>query len=120
MYWPPSVPEDRAGVLEAFVAADPLGARVASVAMGLVAYHIPMRVAGWCRLRVAARACRAGERVPESGSEWRSVLVLFSGADRCIMPSWYPSTQAARDVVPTWNYAAVPAHGAIRFIPDRA
>lgn len=45
----------------------------------------------------------------------RSVLAIFHGAHAYISPSWYKAT----NVVPTWNYIAVHAHGRLRLIDDR-
>jgi transcriptional regulator len=121
MYRPAYFREDRAKVLEAFVAAHPLGALVASTETGLIANHIPMLVAhdGAGRVLLHGHVARANDlwsQVPDGGA----VLVLFGGAQHYITPSWYPSKQAAGEVVPTWNYAVVHAHGSIRFIQDRA
>lgn len=41
-------------------------------------------------------------------------LAIFQGPHAYISPSWYDSKQ----VVPTWNYAAVHAYGAPRIIED--
>ncbi|MCA9208840.1 MAG: FMN-binding negative transcriptional regulator [Planctomycetales bacterium] len=45
----------------------------------------------------------------------RSVLAIFHGAHAYISPSWYEAT----NVVPTWNYITVHAHGRLRLIDDR-
>lgn len=48
-------------------------------------------------------------------------LVLFSGPDAYISPSWYAAKAEHHKVVPTWNYAAVEVRGPVEFFdaPDR-
>jgi len=43
------------------------------------------------------------------------VLVMFTGPHAYVSPTWYE----AQNVVPTWNYVAVHAYGALRLIDDR-
>ena len=43
------------------------------------------------------------------------VMVLFSGPHAYVSPRWY----ADQERVPTWNYAAVHAYGAVNIISDR-
>lgn len=47
-------------------------------------------------------------------------LAIFQGPSTYISPSWYPTKRETAKVVPTWNYAVVHAHGALRVIDDRA
>jgi transcriptional regulator len=47
-------------------------------------------------------------------------LVIFRGPDTYISPSWYATKRETAKVVPTWNYAVVHAHGAMRVIDDPA
>jgi transcriptional regulator len=49
------------------------------------------------------------------GLDGRPVLVVFSGPHTYVSPSWYESD----NVVPTWNYVAVHAHGTCRLVEDR-
>ncbi len=49
----------------------------------------------------------------------RSVLV-FHGPQAYVTPSWYPGKTAHGEVVPTWDYAVVHAHGVARAIEDPA
>jgi transcriptional regulator len=42
------------------------------------------------------------------------VLVVFSGGEAYVTPSYYPSKQAHGRVVPTWNYVMVQARGVAR------
>lgn len=54
----------------------------------------------------------------EGSAGERPVLAIFSGPDRYISPSWYPSKQEHGKVVPTWNYLVVHARGKIRWKHD--
>jgi len=119
VYRPPHFREDNPATLAAFVDAHALATLVAAPASGLVANHIPLlRVAlpdGGTLLR--GHVARGNELwkllAPES-----PVLAIFGGADRYISPSWYPTKATTGQVVPTWNYTVVHAHGRIRFIDD--
>ena len=44
------------------------------------------------------------------------VLAVFNGVEAYISPSWYASKATTHKVVPTWNYAVVHAHGALRSV----
>jgi len=119
MYRPAQFREDDPSVLDAFVTAHPLGALVTSGADGLIANHIPMQ------LTRTADGVRLRGHIARANDLWKTVapasrvVVLFGGAQRYITPSWYPTKQATGEVVPTWNYCVVHAHGAIRFFDDR-
>ena len=108
-------------MIEAFVAAHPLGALVVATPGGLVANHIPMLlvrdVAG--RRLLHGHVARANE-LWQQVAEATPALVIFGGAQHYVTPNWYPSKRDTGEVVPTWNYAVVHAHGPIRFIEDRA
>jgi transcriptional regulator len=47
-------------------------------------------------------------------------MVIFSGVEGYVSPSWYATKQEGGRVVPTWNYAVVHAHGPLRAIEDPA
>ncbi len=120
MYRPAQFKEDDVDVLDAFVTAHPLGALVVATEAGLVGNHMPMMLT-----RTAAGAARLHGHIARANDLWRTVppatrvLVMFGGADRYITPSWYATKQATGQVVPTWNYSVVHAHGAIRFFDGR-
>ncbi|MDF1506107.1 FMN-binding negative transcriptional regulator [Roseisolibacter sp. H3M3-2] len=120
MYVPPAFAESDAEVLAAFVDAHPLGALVtADDAHGLHATHLPLVLhregpgAGVLRGHVA----RANAHARADG---RAAVVIFAGADAYVHPGWYPSKAEHGRVVPTWNYAAVHAHGTLRVVDDAA
>ena len=45
-------------------------------------------------------------------------MVIFTGPDAYVTPSWYESKREHGKVVPTWNYVAVHAYGAAEFFDD--
>jgi transcriptional regulator len=88
---------------------------------GLVANHIPFLIDS-----------QQGEfgtlvgHVARANPIWRSLaagnesLVIFQGPDAYVSPSWYASKMEHGKVVPTWNYAAVHAHGSARAFDEHA
>ena len=55
---------------------------------------------------------------------WRALtpqtpsVVVFNGPQAYITPGWYPGKGVDGKVVPTWNYVAVHAYGALRIVDD--
>jgi transcriptional regulator len=119
MYVPPSFAEQRPEVMLDFIQAHPLGALVTASADGLFATHLPLvldRAAGphgTLRGHVARANPHATREslIPEG-------LVIFSGPEAYVSPSHYASKARHGKVVPTWNYVAVHAYGAVRFVDD--
>jgi transcriptional regulator len=61
--------------------------------------------------------------VAKANPQWRAsspgeALVIFSGPDAYVSPSFYPSKARDGKVVPTWNYVAVHAYGVPEFFED--
>ena len=52
-------------------------------------------------------------------ADGKEVLVIFQGPQAYVTPSWYPSKRETGQVVPTWNYAVVHAHGTLVVHDDR-
>lgn len=79
---------------------------------GLTATHAPMVVdpdpAPYGALRCHFARANPHADTLEAG---REVLVIFQGPQGYVSPSWYPSKQETGEVVPTWNYVAIHAHG---------
>ena len=63
-----------------------------------------------------ARANPQGTALRAAG---RAVAV-FRGPEAYVSPSWYPSKAETHRVVPTWNYEAVLASGAVEVFDDPA
>jgi transcriptional regulator len=121
MYLPKHFEESRVQVLHDLIRAHPLGALVVLMSGRLVANHIPFEVepdpAPFGTLR--GHIARANPLWQEASRD-AEALVIFQGPDTYISPAWYPTKRDTAKVVPTWDYAVVHAHGAARFIDDRA
>ena len=120
MYLPAHFEETRSEVLHEFIRAHPLGSLVTVSSGGLDANHIPFEID-----RAPAPHGTLRAHVARANPLWRSapsaeVLVIFQASGSYVSPAWYPSRRESGQVVPTWNYAVVHAHGSVRFIEDRA
>lgn len=120
MYVPDYFKESRLPELHALMSAHPLATLVAVTADGLVANHIPLLVdaagEGTALRGHIARANPLWQGLREGGE----VLAVFQGPGHYISPRWYPSKRQHGQVVPTWNYAAVHARGALTWHHDEA
>lgn len=121
MYRPAHFRDDDPGTLAAFLDAHPFATVVTAGASGLAADHIPVLRTSGANGETVLRG-----HVARANGVWKAVtgeiptLVIFNGSDRYISPSWYPTKATTGEVVPTWNYSVVHAHGMIRFIDDAA
>src|SRR5881392_3158432 len=118
MYIPPSNAEHDRSVIYDFIDATPLGVLVTATDEGLVATHLPLvlhRERGTQGV-LAGHVARANaqHRLPPIGE----ALVLFSGPDAYITPSWYAAKREHGKVVPTWNYVAVHVYGRAQVFTD--
>ena len=131
MYIPPANAETDADALFAFMEAHSFGVLVSTRADGeLVATHMPWVVhrdrgpSGALEGHVArANTAHGTQALPvgETGDRsdaWLQGLVILTGPDAYISPSWYPSKAEHGKVVPTWNYIAVHVYGAFRLTSD--
>lgn len=124
MYIPPANAERDRETLFGFIAAHPFGALVSVNASGaIVATHMPWVVHkdGGTHGILEGHIARANREHGSFDAEaWISGLVLFTGADAYVSPSWYPSKAEHGKVVPTWNYVAVHVYGRFRFVTDES
>jgi transcriptional regulator len=120
MYIPPAHAESDRETLFGFIAAHPFGALVSVNPSGtLVATHMPWVVHEEIGVHgiLEGHIARANREHGSVGAEvWAPGLVLFTGPDAYISPSWYPSKAEHGRVVPTWNYVAVHVYGRFRFV----
>jgi transcriptional regulator len=119
MYNPAHFQETRVPVLHELIRRHPLATLVTLGPDGLMANHIPMEIdtepAPFGTLR--GHVARANPVWRVSAREVEA-LVIFSGPDGYVTPSWYLTKEESGRVVPTWNYAVVHAHGPLRAIED--
>jgi transcriptional regulator len=119
MYVPPLFNEDRIDVLHAAIRSSGLATLVTLTDAGLIASHVPMLldpdpapygtlIGHLARPNPQARGAAPGVQA----------LAIFSGPDAYITPSWYATKQENGKVVPTWNYVAIHAYGAVEFFAD--
>ena len=121
MYRPTHFQENDPATLAAFMDSHPLSVLVAATPAGIVANHIPL-----LRLQDAGGRLLLRGHVARGNDFWKvtpaesPVLAIFCGPDRYVSPAWYPTKAETGEVVPTWNYLVVHAHGRITFTQDRA
>ena len=119
MYIPAAFLEDDIATLHGMIQSAGLANLVTATNEGLVATPLPLLLAP-----------EEGEfgtlygHLARANSQWSlnpamDAMAIFMGPDAYISPSWYPSKQEHHKVVPTWNYVAVHAYGAIEFFEDR-
>jgi transcriptional regulator len=121
MYVPSVNAERRPDVVLDFIEAHPFGALVTASADGLFATHLPLvldRTRG-PHGTLQGHVARANPHHRQALAT-PEALVIFSGPDAYVTPSWYPAKQEHGRVVPTWNYVAVHAYGVPRFTDDPA
>ena len=109
---------DAAG-LHALVRAQPLATLVVAHAGALHTNHIPLyldpaRGPHGTLIGHVARANGLWPLLPQP------CVAVFHGPQAYISPTWYPSKALDGKQVPTWNYAAVHAHGALTPFDDPA
>ena len=121
MYIPSSFAEHDLPTLLAFLEAHPFAALVtASGPPGLFATHLPLvldRTAGPMGT-LFGHFARANPHFGHIAGGPTEALVIFTGPDAYISPEWYRTKQETGRVVPTWNYVAVHAYGALRLRDD--
>ncbi|MGC1520916.1 MAG: FMN-binding negative transcriptional regulator [Steroidobacteraceae bacterium] len=119
MYLPAYFKESRIEVLHDLMRARPLATLVAQSDSGLVANHIPVETVS----EPAPHGMLRGH-IARSNPLWREyrpgteALAIFQGPQVYISPSFYPAKKETGEVVPTWDYAVVHAHGTLHFIQD--
>src|SRR5689334_19204218 len=119
MYNPQVFSEQRLEVLHDAIEGIRFATLVTTTADGLVASHVPMLL----NRDEGAQGTLYGH-IALANLQWRDslpnpdALAMFLGPDAYISPSWYPSKAEHGRVVPTWNYLAVHAYGAITFFQD--
>ena len=119
MYIPSSNAEHSPEVMFDFIEAHSLGVLVTTSSAGLFATHLPLlldRSRGeYGALEGHVARANPQHAFPEGETD---ALIIFSGPDAYVSPSFYPSKAIHGKVVPTWNYVAVHAYGRVRYPAD--
>ena len=124
MYIPAPFRESDRATLYDFIVAHPLGVLVSAMADGHAtapyATHVPLHLDRERGVLTGhlARMNPHVQRLQPTGSTLVPGLVVFSGVDHYITPSWYETKREHGKAVPTWNYVVVHAHGRLRAIDD--
>jgi transcriptional regulator len=117
MYRPPAFREDDPAVVRQIMREARLATLVTATAEGIIGTPLPLVFA-----EEGAHGVLYGH-VAKANPQWRlppagDALVIFSGPDAYVSPSWYASKREHGKVVPTWNYVAVHAYGPVEFFED--
>ena len=118
MYTPTHFKEEDTETLCAFMREHPFATLVSNDSEGPTASHIPVEVKqdpDGAGIRILGHLARANPHWRSFGSDEGSLLI-FHGPHEYISPDWYES----KNLVPTWNYAAVHAYGRIRVVEGAA
>lgn len=114
MYIPASFKMTDAAELHAFMRKHSFAMLVTNGKRGMTATHLP--------LLFDAEAGPHGTllgHMARANPQWRDIsgeaLVIFSGPHVYVSPTWYETP----GTVPTWNYVAVHAYGAVELVEDR-
>ena len=116
MYVPEAFRQDDPETVHRFLSAFPFATLVSGAAFDTT--HLP--------LVFDAKANVLRGHMARGNPHWKSIqsgqpaLAIFLGPHAYVSPQWYPSKKADGKSVPTWNYAAVHAHGTIAVTEDPA
>lgn len=117
MYIPAKYEETRTEVLQGLIASHPFGMLVTHGPDGLSANHIPFEISA-PTIEAPLGILRA--HVARANPLWRrdgaDILAVFQGEARYVSPSEFEEKAISGRVVPTWDYAVVHAHGALRAV----
>jgi transcriptional regulator len=121
MYLPPAFKLDDLDSLHAVMLCCSLATLVTRSGNEIVADHIPflLDAAGGDNGVLRGHVARANPlwQAHPAGVE---ALVIFTGPDHYVTPSWYAAKRETGKVVPTWNYVAVHAYGLLQVCDDPA
>ncbi|MCO5065751.1 MAG: FMN-binding negative transcriptional regulator [Rhizobiaceae bacterium] len=118
MYTPPAFREDDPDELRRIIREARLATLITSTSEGLVATPLPL----FLDESEGELGVLYGH-LAKANPQWTlpvigEALVIFSGPDAYVTPSWYASKKEHGKVVPTWNYVAVHVHGPVEFFED--
>jgi transcriptional regulator len=121
MYLPKEFKQDDPAALRAALARPGLATLVSLGTEGIEASHVPM-----LHDEAPAPFGRLCGHIARANPQWRravpgsQALAIFLGPDAYVSPAWYETKRRTGKVVPTWNYAAIHAYGALSFFDEPA
>lgn len=116
-YRPPYVRVDERAPLLTAIGEHPLATLVTTHDGEISLTHLPLFAAiEDDRVLLRGHIARANEHWCRAAE---SAAATFMIASHYISPAWYPTTQRDPRTVPTYDYVAIEARGAVRFIHDR-
>ena len=119
MYTPKDFRVDDLAILHADMRRNTLATLISITPTGLVATHLPVLLDEHHGPfgTVLGHVSRANLQWQQSDPN-AEALLIFTGPDTYVTPTWYPAKQQTGRVVPTWNYAAIHAYGHLTFFED--
>lgn len=121
MYIPSHFSEADTGRITQFVFSHPLAVMVANVEGQLVGNHLPfMALDDEIKIgsKLISHTAKANP-IWKIGEANEPVLLIFSGYETYISPSYYPTKKETHKVVPTYNYVAIHIYGKLVCIHDQ-
>jgi transcriptional regulator len=117
MHVPPLFAEDRPEEILAIMGRAKLCQFITATQSGLIATPIPMF------FKQEGELGALYGHLARPNPQWKEPvlgegLAILMGLDAYVTPSWYASKKEQGKVVPTWNYEAVQAFGAVEFFDD--
>ncbi|MBU3617072.1 FMN-binding negative transcriptional regulator [Polynucleobacter sp. JS-Polo-80-F4] len=117
MYLPKHFSVEDPEILAQLISEYPLATIVANLDGHFEINHLPLMFST-DKTKLYGHVARMNPLTKVASSSNTSVTAIFNGPNAYVTPSWYPSKKESGKVVPTWNYAAVHAQGAIKLIED--
>lgn len=118
MYTPPAFIENDPAEIRQIIREARLSTLVTNTPEGLIATPLPLMLDE----SEGEHGVLYGH-LAKANPQWKlpvtgEALVIFSGPDAYVTPSWYAAKSEHGKVVPTWNYVAVHAYGPVEFFED--
>jgi transcriptional regulator len=117
MYLPKHFSVEDLEILAQLISEYPLATIVANLDGHFEINHLPLMLSS-DKTKLYGHVARMNPLTKVASSSNTLVTAIFNGPNAYVTPSWYPSKKESGKVVPTWNYAAVHAEGAIKLIED--
>jgi transcriptional regulator len=119
MYTPKAFAVDDLAILHGDMLRSNLATLVTMTRSGMVATHLPVLLnpQQGANGTILGHVSRANLQWSDTDSTTEG-LIIFTGPETYVTPSWYPAKQETGRVVPTWNYAAIHAYGPVTFFDD--